>query len=89
MSRPDLPRKVVDGRRRGFHAQNRPNLTQDPSEQTNVLAREGPTARRLSAQLERWRIQCGAIMPTRNPNADPAWPGWNLTGAEKPTPPAQ
>jgi hypothetical protein len=27
-------------------------------------------------------------MPQKNPQADPAWPGWNLTGEEKPTPPA-
>jgi arylsulfatase A-like enzyme len=65
------------------------NLNRDPSEKTNLLAREGPTARRLGDQLERWRKQCGAVMPTRNPNADPAWPGWNLTGAEKPTPPVE
>ncbi len=74
-----------------FHADGRRelyNLRNDPSETVNLVARESATAGRLASLLERWRKQSGAIMPVKNPNADPAWPGWNLTGAEKPTTPA-
>ncbi len=41
----------------------------------------------LYSKLDRWRSATGAIQPKPNPNQDPAWPGWNLTGAEPPTPP--
>lgn len=64
------------------------NLARDQSETTNLVEREPGKARELSAKLQKWLKQTGAIIPSKNPNADPAWPGWNLTGAEKPTPPA-
>jgi arylsulfatase A-like enzyme len=73
---------LADGRRELY------NLRNDPSEKVNLAARESATADRLAALLEKWRKRSGAVMPVKNPNADPAWPGWSLTGAEKPTAPA-
>jgi arylsulfatase A-like enzyme len=64
------------------------NLAKDPGETKNLIAREPAVARRLAARLDAWLKDTRAILPSRNPNADPAWPGWNLTGAEPPTPPA-
>ncbi len=64
------------------------NLRKDPSETVNLVERESGVARKLSAKLQAWLRETGAIIPSKNPNADPSWPGWNLTGAEKPTPPA-
>ncbi len=72
----------TDGRRELFH------LREDPSETRNLVAREARVAKRLAGLLEAWRKKSGAIMPQPNPKADPAWPGWSLTGAERPTPPA-
>lgn len=72
-----------DGRRELY------NLRQDISETRNLVAREPARVRRLAAQLDDWRKSSGAVMPRQNPNADPAWPGWGLTGEEKPTPAAR
>jgi arylsulfatase A-like enzyme len=71
----------ADGRRELF------NLRADQSETRNLLQKEPAVVKRLAARLDEWRKKAGAIMPQKNPNADPAWPGWGLTGAEKPTPP--
>jgi arylsulfatase A-like enzyme len=71
----------ADGRRELF------NLSQDASERVNLVAKRPEVASRLAAKLERWRKEAGAIMPRKNPNADPNWPGLQLTGGEKPTPP--
>lgn len=71
-----------DGRRELY------NLRQDVSETRNLIAKEAPIARRLSKKLAEWRRRSFAVEPQRNPNADPSWPGWGLTGAERPTPPA-
>ncbi len=68
-----------DGRRELF------NLRQDESETRNLVEKEPKIAKRLAATLEAWLKRSGAIMPRKNPNADPAWPGWGLTGEEKPT----
>lgn len=73
-----------------FHKDGRKelyNVRRDISETTNLVEKEPAITRRLSAKLEEWKRKAGAIMPQKNPNADPAWPGWNLTGEEKPTPP--
>jgi hypothetical protein len=63
------------------------NLREDPGETSNLVLRRPEIGARLFAQLDAWRKQTGAIMPTRNPHADPGWPGWQLTGEERPTPP--
>lgn len=63
------------------------NLREDVSEMHNLVRKEPAVASRLAAKLNRWRTESGAQMPRRNPNADPAWPGWGLTGEEKATPP--
>ncbi|WP_321477561.1 sulfatase [uncultured Paludibaculum sp.] len=73
-----------------FHADSRRelfNLADDPGEHRNLIRRQPKIAGQLYAKLDAWRKASGAIMPTRNPNADPAWPGFQLTGEEKPTPP--
>jgi arylsulfatase A-like enzyme len=72
-----------DGRRELY------NLRRDLSETTNLVEKEPEVVRRLAAKLDAWKKQAGAIMPKKNPNADPAWPGWSLTGEEKPTLPAR
>lgn len=71
----------ADGRRELF------NLREDQGEARNLASRRPDVTRRLASLLDDWRKQTGAVMPARNPKADPAWPGWGLTGAEKPTPP--
>jgi hypothetical protein len=58
-------------------------------EQVNLIEREPAVARRLAARLQEWLKATKAVLPERNPDYDPAWPGWGLTGAEKPTPPAR
>jgi arylsulfatase A len=73
----------TDGRREFF------NLREDERETRNLVELEPDLARKLGAKLEAWRNECGAAMPRRNVNADPAWPGWRLTGEEKPAPPAR
>lgn len=70
----------ADGRRELF------NLRDDPGERTNLVVRRADVARRLWTKLDRWRRDTGAVMPHKNPNADPSWPGWSLTGEEPPTP---
>ncbi len=65
------------------------NLRLDPSETQNLINREAAIGQKLAARLDAWLKDSGAIIPSRNPNADPAWPGWNLTGALNPTPPAR
>ncbi|MGB9605030.1 MAG: sulfatase-like hydrolase/transferase, partial [Bryobacteraceae bacterium] len=65
------------------------NLEKDPGETTNLIDREPQVARRLGALLERWLKQTHAAMPEANPGYDSSWPGWGLTGAEKPTPPSR
>ncbi|MBI4894025.1 MAG: sulfatase [Acidobacteria bacterium] len=64
------------------------DLDQDPGETRNLISKEPAVARKRAATLDAWRKKSGAVMPQKNPNADPAWPGWGLTGEEKPTPPA-
>ena len=70
-----------DGRRELYH------LRADVSETHNLAEKEPAVVTRLAAKLEKWRRTSGAVMPQKNPNADPAWQGWGLTGEEKPTPP--
>lgn len=72
-----------DGRRELF------NLDEDVSETRNLAAVRPEVTKRLAALLDDWRRRSGAIMPQKNPDADPAWPGWGLTGEEKPTTPVQ
>lgn len=72
----------ADGRRALF------NLREDIGEKVNLVARHPDITNRLAAKLEAWLKDCGAVMPWRNPGADPDWPGFQLTGDEKPTPPA-
>jgi len=62
------------------------NLDDDVPESRNLIAKEPAIAERLAARLGGWLRASGAIVPRRNPNADPAWPGWNLSGAENPRP---
>jgi arylsulfatase A-like enzyme len=71
-----------DGRRELF------NLREDVSETRNLAAKHPEIVKRLAGVLDEWRKETGAIMPRKNPNSDPAWPGWELTGEERPTPPA-
>jgi arylsulfatase A-like enzyme len=63
------------------------NLRQDPAEKLNLIHRHPAQATKLWTKLDHWRSAAGAIQPKPNPNQDPTWPGWNLTGAEPPTPP--
>ncbi len=72
-----------DGRRELF------NLRQDISETRNLVDKEPAIAKRLAALLDEWRRRSGAVMPQKNPNADPASPGWGLTGEQQPTPPVR
>lgn len=65
------------------------NLRNDAGETRNLAVRESRMAQRLAANLDAWRRQRGAILPQKNPNADPNWPGWGLTGVEPPTPPVR
>ena len=73
---------LVDGRRELY------NLREDAGEKANLIHRHPAVADRLYARLDAWRKETGAIMPRKNPSADPQWPGFGLTGEEKPTPPA-
>jgi arylsulfatase A-like enzyme len=63
------------------------NVARDPGETQNLVNREPAVVRKLGAKLDSWLKDTRAILPSTNPNADPNWPGWGLTGAEKPTPP--
>jgi arylsulfatase A len=73
----------ADGRRELF------NLRDDMSEKVNLIEKHPDVAKRLGAKLAAWRKETGAVMPRRNPGADPSWPGLQLTGDEKPTPVAK
>src|SRR5581483_3176815 len=70
---------LKDGRRELF------DLRRDIGEKVNLAESRPDVARRLAAELDGWRKRSGAAMPQRNPNADPAWPGFQLTGEERPT----
>jgi arylsulfatase A len=75
-----------------FHAGGRRelfNLREDPSEMTNLVARRPEIAKSLALKLDAWRKATGAVQPTKNPDADPNWPGFELMGDEKPTPVAK
>jgi arylsulfatase A-like enzyme len=72
----------VDGRRELY------NLREDPGEKVNLLRREPRRARELYSRLDAWRRRNGAVIPQRNPQVDPNWPGLGLTGEERPTVPA-
>ncbi len=72
-----------DGRRELF------NLHEDPGEEVNLVERRPEVAKRLAGGLAEWRKETGAVMPVKNPQADPQWPGFQLTGEEKPTPRAR
>jgi arylsulfatase A len=72
-----------DGRRELFH------LTDDPGEKLNLAVRHPEIAAKLAAKLAQWRVQTGAVIPHKNPAADPRWPGFQLTGQEQPTPPVR
>lgn len=74
---------LVDGRRELF------NLRADPREQSNLIERQPGVAKRLAVRLDAWRRATGAILPQKNPAADPQWPGFGLTGEQRPTPPAR
>lgn len=63
------------------------NLRNDPGETRNLASSQQSMARRLSLALHQWLRQAEARLPQPNPNADPAWSGLGLTGAEPPTPP--
>ena len=62
------------------------NLRDDPGEKVNLVARRPDVAKRLQAKLSAWRKQTGAVVPWKNVDADPNWPGFQLTGEERPTP---
>jgi len=65
------------------------NLRNDPGETRNLAASQQAVAKKLSLALHQWLRQTDARLPQPNPNADPAWSGIGLTGAEPPTPPQQ
>jgi arylsulfatase A-like enzyme len=64
------------------------NLRNDPGETRNLASSQAAVAKKLSLALHQWLRQTDARLPQPNPEADPAWPGLGLTGAEPPTPPA-
>jgi len=70
-----------DGRLELFH------LADDPGEQRNLVRREAARAKKLHAVLAEWRRSAGAVMPSPNPQYDPARCSEELTGYEQPTPP--
>jgi arylsulfatase A len=70
-----------DGRLELFH------LADDPGEQRNLVRREAARAKKLHAVLAEWRRSAGAVMPSPNPQYDPAHASEELTGYEQPTPP--
>jgi arylsulfatase A-like enzyme len=74
---------LKDGRRELF------NLKEDIGERVNLVGSHPEIARKLALELTKWRNRSGAIMPAKNPHADPDWPGFELTGEEKPTSPAK
>lgn len=74
---------LKDGRRELF------NVKDDIGEKVNLVNARPELARKLTAELHAWREKAGAIMPAKNPNADPNWPGFQLTGEQQPIPPAK
>ncbi|HYE18800.1 MAG TPA: sulfatase [Tepidisphaeraceae bacterium] len=48
------------------------DLSTDPSEQTDLSAKQPEAAAKLLADLKAWRTKVGAQMPTANPNHDAA-----------------
>ena len=70
-----------DGRQELFH------VTDDIGETHNLMRREPARARRLHAELDHWRKQVHAAMPTANPGYDAARADQGLLGVEQPTPP--
>jgi arylsulfatase A len=63
------------------------NLREDPGETRNLVQKEPKRAADLHSQLDRWRKQVKASMPSVNPAYDPATADQGLTGVEPPTPP--
>lgn len=70
-----------DGRLELFH------LKDDPGERRNLVRKEPKRAAEVHALLKQWRQEMGAVMPTPNPDYDPAKADQGLTGVEAPTPP--
>jgi len=64
------------------------NLKEDLGERTNLAHRLPKKASELHALLKRWRASVNAVMPSPNPNYDPAEADQGLTGAEPKTEPA-
>lgn len=58
------------------------NLKEDPGETQNQSEAEESRATRMLEKLKRWRQDCSAVMPTRNPEYDPAQADQGLTGVE-------
>jgi arylsulfatase A len=63
------------------------NLEDDPGERKNLAAKEPKRAAELHALLKRWRAEVRAVMPSPNPNYDPAKADQGLTGVEAKTEP--
>ena len=53
----------------------------------HLVRREAARAKKLHAVLAEWRRSAGAVMPSPNPQYDPARASEELTGYEQPTPP--
>ncbi len=51
------------------------DLVNDPSETTNLVARDPEQVAKLKKQLDAWLTEVGAQMPMTNPNADPTRDG--------------
>lgn len=64
------------------------NLRNDAGETRNLAPSQQALVKKLSLALHQWLRQTDARLPQPNPEADPAWPGLGLTGAEPPHPPA-
>jgi arylsulfatase A len=62
------------------------NLRNDSGESRNLASSQQAVVKKLSLALHQWLRHTGAPLPQSNPDADPAWPGLGLTGAEPPTP---
>jgi arylsulfatase A-like enzyme len=59
------------------------NLADDPGETKDLSSSRNDIAARLYSKLDAWRKEAGAVIPTKNPSADPSWPGFGLTGAQR------
>jgi arylsulfatase A len=64
------------------------NLAADPGEQRNLVRRERAKAKMLHNLLADWRRSVDAVMPSPNPQYDPARSSEGLTGYEPRTPTA-